>query len=455
MKILLLCPTSETIISQTDYYPLGLLYLARILEKEGHQVVVKDYYKRQFANYGAVWQDVKSIIEKFQPDVVGINSTTMNRTCGFKITKAIKKMNPEIKIVLGGVHASSMYKQILENLPVDFIVIKEGEITFPKLIESLDKKKSFKKLKGIAFKEKSGVKSTGFGEFITDLDKIPFPKHELCEDTIRKTKTANMITSRGCPYGCSFCSTSAYWGRKWRARSAKNVVDEIEYLVNKFPYIKKIIFQDDTFVLDNQRVIDICNLILKRGIKIKWWCAARVDRISEEMLVKMKAAGCEDISYGVESGSEKMIKIIDKKITKEQIKRTIALTNKVGIRYHVFLMVGNPGETWETVKETVKFLKELKGCEVTSVSKLQLYPNTKSYEIAKNQGFIDDSFWMTEKKVPHYTHEHSEKELSKMVFYIIAKSRMQNGFLDFLNFSLKFAWRKPIKALKFLINRTY
>ena len=455
MKILLLCPASETTISKNDYYPIGLLYLARILEQEGHQVVVKDYYKRQFSDYRNVWNEVKKIIKTFQPEVVGISSMTMNRVCGFKISKAIKKMNPKIKIILGGVHATSMYKQILENLPVDFIVLNEGEINFPKLIEALDKKKSFKKLKGIAFKEKSEVKFNGPGEFISDLDEIPFPKHELCKNTIRRTRTANMITSRGCPYGCIFCSTSAYWGRKWRARSAENVVSEIEEIVKKFPYVRKICFHDDTFVLDNQRVIDICNLILKRDLKIKWSCAARVDRISEEMLKKMKEAGCTDISYGVESGSEKMLKIIDKKITKEQIKRTIALTNKVGIKYHVFLMVGNPGETWETVKETSKFLDELQNCNVTAVGRLELYPNTKAYEIAKNQKFINDSFWMTEKKVPHYTYENSEKELSKMVFYIIAKNRIQSGLLNFLSFSLKFFWRKPIKVLKFLVSRTY
>ena len=369
MKILFINPPSETPFEKDDpYYPLGLLYLASILEKEGHKVLVKDYFKDSWNN---VKDEIIRIVKNYSPDIVGLSCVTMNRISCFKLSRITKKINSRIKIIMGGAHTISLYEQILLNHPIDVIVIGEGEITTPKLIKALEKNKSLKKVKGVAFKDNGKVRFTGFRKHILELDEIPFPKHELFREKIKKTKTATIITSRGCPFKCIFCSTSKYWGRCWRSRSAKNVVDEIEYLIEKFPYLEKIIFPDDTFILDNQRVINICNELLKRKIKINWQCAGRLDRVSEEMLRKMKKAGCKLIAYGIESGSPKMLKIIKKNITQEQIIKAIELTNKVSLNYGTFFMVGNPGESWETVKETVSFNNKLKNLEIREVGKLQ------------------------------------------------------------------------------------
>jgi len=448
MKVLLICPPSETPFKQEDHYPLGLLYLASSLEKEGFEVFVKDYYKES-------WKDSRDkmieAIKKADPDVVGFTCVTMNRTSCCKMATITKRINPDIKVVMGGVHASSMYEQILMNFPVDAIVIGEGEITTPELISAFKNNKSLKKVKGIAFKDKNKVIRTEPRMPIHNLDSLPFPKHEFFKDVMKKTGTALMITSRGCPFGCIFCSTSQYWGRSWRPRSAKNVVDEIEYIIKKFPYVNRIFFHDDTFILDNQRAIDICNEILKRKIKITWECSGRIDRISKEMLLKMKEAGCTNIIYGMESGSEKILRVIDKKITKEQIKKAVDLTNEVGLTYHAYLMVGNPGETWETIKETVNFIKTLKNLEVNSVGRLEIYPNSPVYALAKEQGVVDDSYWLTEKKVPHYTYEHSEEELTQMAYYIVARNQLQRGLLNFIVFALKFFFDKPKKAIRYIL----
>lgn len=448
MKILLICPPSEIPFTQENQYPLGLLYLASALEKDKHQIVVKDYYKNS-------WEKVKKKIirdiKNFSPEVIGLNCMTRNRTSCFKLAELIKKISPQTKIIMGGVHASSLYEQILLNFPVDAIILGEGEISTPKLIKAFEKKTPIKRIKGIAFKEKNKVKVNKLEEHIKNLDEIAFPKHELCKSVMKKTKTALMITSRGCPYNCIFCSTAEYWGRRWRARSAKNVVDEIEFILTKFPYVENIVFYDDTFILDNKRVIDICEDIIKRGLKFNWTCSGRIDRVSEVMLRKMKKAGCKEIIYGVESGSEKILKVIDKKITKEQIKKTIQITNKVKLKYHTYLMVGNPGETWGTIRETVSFLKELKNLEVNAVGRLEIYPNTKVYQLAKQQKIIDDSFWLTSKIVPHYTYEHSEDELTNMAYYIVAKNQLNKGIWNFLKFAIRFFRQKPKKAIRYIL----
>jgi len=439
---------SETPAKGEQQYPLGLLYLEHILHQKGHEVTIKDYYSE---NWEIAKEQILKEIKENTPEVFGLSCVTMNRTASFKIATLIKKLYPQIKIILGGIHSTYMYEQILLNLPIDAVVIGEGEETTPELIDALEKGKSLKKIPGLAFKEKNKVYFTGFRKPIENLDLLPFPRHELFEEVLKKTKSAKMITSRGCPFCCIFCSTSVFWGRRWRPRSAKNVVDEIEYISKKLPYVENIFFHDDTFIVDNQRVIDICNDIIKRGIKIKWSCSGRIDRVTKEMLIKMKDAGCTEIYYGIESGSPKILQAIDKKITREQIKKTIAITNEVGLRYGTFLMVGNPGESWETVKETVEFLKQLKNLEVNSVGRLEVYPNTGVYELAKKQGLIDDSFWLTEKKVPYYTYEHSEDELTKMAYYIVQKNQLQRGILNFMIFSLKFFLKKPGKAVRYVL----
>jgi len=448
MKILFICPPSETPFKQDDEYPLGLVYLASVLEKEGHEVLVKDYITRDWEK---VKEEIINEVKISNPEVVGLSCVTMNRSSCFKLAKMIKKFRPKIKIIMGGVHATSLYEQILLNLPIDAIVMGEGEVTTPQLVNALETGNNLNNVKGISFKDGKKVIFTGHQEPIHNLDSIPFPKHELFKDRIKKTGTALMITSRGCPFGCTFCSTSRYWGRLWRPRSAKNVVDEIEYLKTNFPYVKRIFFHDDTLILDNKRIIDICNDILKRGIKIEWVCSGRVDRVSKEMLKKMKEAGCVRITYGVESGSPKILKSIEKNITREQIKKAIQITNEVGLDYRTYLMVGNPGESWDTIKETVEFLKELKNLSVESVGRLEIYPNTEIYQLAKKQGIIDDSYWLKDKKVPHYTYEHSENELTKMAYAIVASNQMQKGWLNFVGFGVKFFFDKPKKAMKYIL----
>ncbi len=448
MKILLVSPPTESLSYKEGYYPIGLAIIGRILENEGHEVLIKDYY---YKKYAPSTEEVLALIRRFKPDVFGMTCMTMNRVSCFRYSKIAKQINPNIKVIMGGVHASIMHEQILKNFPIDAIVIGEGEITTPELIKAFEKNKKLGDIKGIAFKDKKNrVIITGCRSPIENLDLIPFPKHEAFAEVINKTKEAVMITSRGCPFGCTFCSTTRYWGRKWRARSANNVVDEIEMLKKKFPSLKYITFYDDEFTIDKKRIMDLCDEMIKRKLGFEWSCAARVDSVSEEMLKKMKMAGCTNIGYGVESGSQKMLDAMGKKITLAQIKDAINLTNKVGIHYSPFLMVGIPGETWQTVKEGSRFLNSVKNLNAKIVARLEIYPNTPIYELAKKQGIIDDSYWLTEKKVPIYSYEHSPEELTKMAYYLVAKNQLHRGLINFIIFSIRFFLEKPEKVIRYL-----
>ena len=216
------------------------------------------------------------------------------------------------------------------------------------------------------------------------------------------------------------------------------------------PYVEEIFFYDDTFTVDNQRVIDICDMLIEKGIKLRLKCSARVDRVSKEMLIKMKEAGFVDIAYGIESGSDKMLKLMNKGITKEQIKKAIDMTNEVGLTWHGYMLVGCPGETWATINESIAFMMTLKNFDIDAVSPLEIYPNTEVYRIAKEKGF-NENYWLTDKLVPHYTYEHEESELRKMAFTIVYKNKMNQGFFKFLWFALKFFKQKPLKTIKYII----
>ena len=448
MKVLLICPPTETPCPNQREYPLGLLYLETCLHQEKHETLVKNYYSEH--TYEQAKEDILNIISSFKPDVVGFNCMTMNRTSCFKLTRIIKQF-PNIKVIMGGVHASSMYEQILLNIPVDVIVLGEGEQTICDLTDAFERDLPLKDIKGIAFKDNNKVIVTTPRLRNCELDLIPFPRHDIFKEQIEKTKCARMMTSRGCPFGCTYCSTSAYWGRMWRPRSAKNVVEEIEYILKILPCVEEIFFYDDTFTVDNQRVIDMCELIIKKRIKLRLKCSARVDRVSREMLVKMKEAGFADIAYGIESGSAKMLESMHKCITKEQIKAAVDLTNDVGLIWHGFMLVGCPGETWSTINESIEFAKTLKNFDIDAVSPLEIYPNTEVYHMAKEKGF-DENFWLTEQPVPHYTYEHSDEELSKMAFTIVYKNKINQGLFKFLSFSFKYFRKKPGKTIRFILS---
>jgi radical SAM superfamily enzyme YgiQ (UPF0313 family) len=299
-----------------------------------------------------------------------------------------------------------------------------------------------KKIKGIVFKNKDEIIINEPREFIQNLDLFPTPKHEYFEDRIKKDKIIYVSTSRGCPIGCTFCRTSIHWGRRFRYRSVNKIINELKYLKSKFPNITKIYFQDDETILNKYFAKNLFNAIIKEKIQLKFECAGRVTSVDEELIKLMKKAGCIKLNLGVESGSPKIIKNIQKKITNQQIVNAFDICKKYNLKTGIYLMVGLPGENSKTIKETISLIKKIKEGELDFPSIFQLYPGTPIYEDAKKKKFINDDYWLTDKAAPFYTLENSKKKLIFWSFKINFYHKFYRGetlkyFSNFLKNSLK------------------
>jgi radical SAM superfamily enzyme YgiQ (UPF0313 family) len=362
------------------------------------------------------------IIEKLstlKPHLVGLTCSTFNRSFVREMIRLIKIVDHDIKVVVGGVHASFCYDQILQQSGADAVVIGEGELTLVDFCRAIENKVSLQTVNGLAFKENGQTVCNPPREIIKNLDDLAMPDYSYARSYIERSGMGFMITSRGCPVRCTFCSTSSFWGQKVRMNSVSRVVDEMEMLISRFN-VQKIFFHDDTFNLGITRVKDICSEILRREIKVVWGCSCRVSPVSEEMLAAMVAAGCRHICWGIESGSESMLKRIEKKITLSQIRNAYDLSMKFRdvMSIGAFTMVGNPGESEHTVKETVSFLNSILITDRPSTSVLYILPGTLLYEGLKREGHISDMDWSRYDTVPYYTIENSFRKLAKWAMQI-------------------------------------
>jgi len=357
--------------------------------------------------------EVYGTIEVLYQNIDGVKEIL----CDDKVSSMRLVMNPEKMVYKESQRAYSYLN--LFGFPVDAVVIGEGEETIIELLNTLSAGLEPTAIKGIAYKKDGFMVMTPSRPLIQDLDALPFPKHELFMTPEREM--ACILTNRGCPFKCSFCCLHTISRRKFRKRSVKNAVDEVEYIVNTFKNIKIIQIADDTFTLDLQRAMDFCKEIVRRKIKIKFYCSARIKPVSVELFKLMEAAGFSSIGFGLETGSAKLLKSIHKSITREDAIETFNMLKGININISTFLMVGFPGEDKETVAETIDLIQKLqkiKYFEFAGVARLWVYPNTEIYDLLRDAGRIDDSFWLTDKDVPFFTLEHSAEELERMVTQI-------------------------------------
>lgn len=361
-------------------FPIGLGYLASYLEKFGHQVVILDCLRQEYT-----LEVIKKKIENIKPDLVGINILTPLAITAIAVARLVKEVDNSIPVVGGGPHATYDYLNLLKNYGFDYVVLGEGEITFSELVNFLSEEKErknrgLKKILGIAYRNQGRIVVNPLRPPIENLDDLPFPARHLVNfnDYIIDSllpKALEIMGSRGCSHRCIFCSSSHFFGR-WRARSPENIITELEFLVRKYPQIESFLFYDDNFTLDKSRVIKLCKLLIKRDLnKYQWNCLARVDQVNEEMLRFMKKAGCQKISYGIESGSPKILKNINKHLNLEVALKAIKLTKQAGIEALAFFMIGNPGENKETIRESIKFARKLNPTS-TLWGITQIYPGT-------------------------------------------------------------------------------
>lgn len=417
-KVLLVSPALQVNAqshNKDNSYGLGLAYIHAVLEKEGYEIRTRSYNNSDPAVSGAA---MEAELADFKPDFFLVQMFTMNRIESFKIIKKARAMLPALRIVAGGVHASIYPAQLLENFPLDCVVIGEGEATIVELLQALSSGTDLGAVKGIAYLRNGTAVLTPQRPLIEDLDALPFPRHDLFIKDEPLREMGCILTSRGCPYRCSFCCLHTISRRRFRTRSVKNVVDEIEYIERTFPQIKTLQIADDTFTLNQPRAIEVCKEIISRGLKMRFLCSARLKPASVELFQLMDKAGFDSIGFGLETGSEKLLKSIHKNITREDVLSTFRMLKGTKMRIATYLMVGFPGETRETVAETIALIKDLQRIryfEFAGVALLWVYPNTEVYETMRAAGSIDDSFWLSDRDVPYFTLEHSEEELHEMV----------------------------------------
>lgn len=398
MKITLIFPPSIYQTKQT-MPPLGIAWLAAVLRENGFKdVFLIDSVVNKYSN-----EKIIGLLKKQDPDIIGLSFGTQNRFYAFDSIRLIKKNFPKVPIVVGGPHPTLTADDTLKNIPeIDIVVRGEGEYSFLDLIKTLSKKQDPKDVKGISFRNKKGqIIHNSNREPIQNLDTLPLPARDLLpidkyqqKIPLSNKTCTSMITSRGCPYNCIYCSTSEQWGHKIRHRSAKNVVNEIEYLMKNYK-LDGVGFFDDVFTIDKKRVIEICQEIIKRKLNIYWWCEARANTIDKEVIKWMKKAGCEHISLGIESASNRILKNIKKAITVEQGIEAVKIIKQASIKLKVFFMHGLPGETYQDIKKTVflsRYLEYKLGADGATQSLTVIYPGTELERIAKEQGILDKNF---------------------------------------------------------------
>lgn len=423
MDILLINPPAENeimgnnpaIIEEERGYnpPLGLLYIAAYLQKHTqHHVETLDSQVEELG-----YEQLKHVVAQKKPDVVGITAMTFTLIDVMKTVRLVKEIDEDIQVVLGGPHVHIFPVETIRLPRVDYVVLGEGEVTFGHLVDNIHDREALKEVKGLVFRDNGRVINTGMRPLIDNLDELPFPARHLTPYwkysslLAKRTPVTTMFTSRGCPYRCSFCDRP-HLGKAFRWRSAKNVVDEMEECVNMG--IHEFLVYDDTFTVHRQRVFDICDEIIRRKLDIGWDIRTRVDKVNKEMLRKLKQARCERIHYGVETGTEKILKVLQKDITLEQARSAFRMTKEVGISTLAYFMIGSPTETREDIMATMQFMKELDP-DFVHVTTLCPFPATAIYFQGLRKGVIRKDYWreFASNPTPDFQPPYWEENLSR------------------------------------------
>ena len=377
MKVLLINPYSA---SPYPVLPLGLAYIAAILEQNKIIVTILDAWAE-----GLEEEELSAAILKNRPDIIGITMTSTMAPAAMEVA-AFAKATLNVPVVVGGPHASALPRECLANPAIDYVVIGEGEITFLNLIRTLSSgHPDLSTIKGIAYRNNNEIIVNKPAELMADLNDLPMPARHLFPVNKyrthlpygRKTPYMTMITSRGCPYHCIYCSKSVF-GTTYRALSPVNVVRELKHLIETYK-IREYRFYDDDFTLNVNRAGEICDEIIRQGIRLDWSCTTRVDLVNDELLGKMKRAGCYTISYGVESGDPEVLKNANKGYTLNDVEKTFRLTRKHGIKILAFFMLGLPGENEQTIEKSIRLALKLDP-DFVSWGIINLMPGSKMYD---------------------------------------------------------------------------
>jgi len=401
MKILLIYPYFlEDRIHEDDIaiVPQGLFYVGAVLKENDYDVEVLNWY-----NINKTPEKISNILSEKKPDIIGFSILHANRWGGIEIARIARQVYPNVKIVFGGIGATFLWKHFLTHFQeIDYVVIGEGEYSFLNLVRGLKKndKKGIERIRGIAFRKNGKAVKTKRGELINNLDKLPMPAKYF--------NFQHLSLTRGCPGKCTFCGSPRFWGTKVRFHSIDYFVEQIERLYKKG--ITFFYFSDDTFTISKKRVIEICRKILEKELKIVWVAISRVNYVNDEIIYWMKKAGCIQISYGVESGCEKIRNSLNKNISTDQIKKAFSVTLKYGIFTRAYFIYGCPEESLESIQETIDLIREIKPLS-TIFYILDIFPGTTLYVEYKKKFNVTDDIWL--KRIEDIMYFETDPKLSE------------------------------------------
>ncbi len=428
MKLLLLSPPTisaiKAIVGITGP-PLGLAYLASMV-RDKHDVKIVDSLAEDLS-----YEDVKKIIKHYDPDVIGLTATTSMMPDAYIVAKMAKKYNENVKIMIGGPHVTFTPERTLKECPyIDYVVRGEGEIIFKNLVTALEKGQDVSNIKGLSFRKGDRVVNNPPQPLIKDVDSIPLPSYDLLpmdKYVADGLKFGTVMTSRGCPFDCIFCSSSLQFGKRWRGHSDARVLKELKILKEEYG-IREIEFLDDTFTLNRPRAIRISKRIKEEGLDISWTASSRVDIFNKEVATAMKDGGCRAVYFGIESGTQKILDFIGKRITPEQSLKAVKIAKEAGLRVMGAFIIGFPQETKEDVKRTIKFSKKV-GVDYAQFTIATPYPGTRLWTLALKEKLLLTLNWRKfttldpVMKLEHFTSEQISKMLgfAYLSFYLRPK----------------------------------
>lgn len=444
MRILLIKPPYNRIrgLGHAPYFPLGLGYIASILRNNGFEATIYQaenpraegeylnteadatyrFRSRSHRKYldcirdddHFIWREVRDTLDRYKPDLVGLSLLSAEVASALKISRICKSYNDRCKVVWGGVHPTFLPDACLKYESVDFVVRGEGEYTTLELCTVLDRGEDPADVRGLSHKSNGSIAHNPKRELIEDLDTLPFPARDavLYPESFDFRSLGSMIISRGCPFRCSFCSSRNFWERRERFRSPENIIQEIEILKRDFGS-RYVMFWDDSLTINRNIIRKYCNALIQSGLKIDWKTATRADLVDEDTLGLMRRAGCVKLEIGVESGSERMKKIIRKDVTNDQVRQAFDLIDRHGIGSGAFFMAGFPEETMEDLEQTFALMKELPVTEI-AFNILDPMPGSTDYERCVELGLVpEDPDWS---EFPYWPDAHYMKHVPPHLF---------------------------------------
>ncbi len=412
MKILLIDPPFYRFMGlENRYFPIGLGYIAASLRDSGHEVMIYSVdtsksinapaYNRMRDHYRVyiklvndpshpVWQEMRAVLNDFRPHIVGITAMTPKVASVLKTATLCKEWEEHVRVIAGGPHATIKPDELLQYRDIDFVVRGEGEASFLELLQALQENQPelLGHVSGLSYRKNGEIFHNSLGDVLQNLNAAPFPARELLihPENFFPEDLAIIMTSRGCPFGCTFCYKEMF-GKKIRYRSIDNVLEEVKEVAKKYN-AKQFCFKDDSFTVDKNRVIELCNKLRSQQIRINWECTTRVDLINEDLLKRMMSAGCNMIKVGVESGSERILQLIKKGISLEKVRSAARLFNQSGIPWTAFFMVGLPSETEGDIHKTLTFMKDIQP-SYSAIGVYEAYPGTELFEMGIKLGLLN------------------------------------------------------------------